>query len=204
MPWKSKDRSSFLSSISYPVAIQHCKHGLKSRDQCWYQQLVFSIYISQIGNIGLISSNIIGSTSYHVPKNQGSKYRISGSHRMGVFHIGYRISGEISGIRAHIGHIKLDPLYNVNKNKKIYFFENALIKVLSYTHLPVIVNSHHTCSFSKFTLKSTLSSSNPRRPNHVIRCLCTWLQSSTNNTRKYSIIYMLKILKLLNINIVRW
>ena len=35
--------------------------------------------------------------------NQGSKYRISGSYRMGVFHIGYRISGEISGIRADIG-----------------------------------------------------------------------------------------------------
>ena len=34
---------------------------------------------------------------------QGSKYRISGSYQIGVFHIGYRISGEISGIRAHIG-----------------------------------------------------------------------------------------------------
>ena len=34
---------------------------------------------------------------------QGSKYRISGSYRMGVFHIGYCISEEISGIRAHIG-----------------------------------------------------------------------------------------------------
>jgi len=33
---------------------------------------------------------------------QGSKYRISGSHRMGFFHIGYRISGEISRIRVHI------------------------------------------------------------------------------------------------------
>ena len=34
---------------------------------------------------------------------QGSKYRISGSYRIGIFHIGYQISGEISGIRMHIG-----------------------------------------------------------------------------------------------------
>jgi len=34
---------------------------------------------------------------------QGSKYQISGSYRMGVFYIGFRISGEISGIRAHTG-----------------------------------------------------------------------------------------------------
>ena len=33
---------------------------------------------------------------------QRSKYRISGSYRTGGFHIGYQISGEISGIRAHI------------------------------------------------------------------------------------------------------
>jgi len=33
---------------------------------------------------------------------QGSKYRISGLYRMGVFHIGYWIQGEISGIRVHI------------------------------------------------------------------------------------------------------
>ena len=38
-----------------------------------------------------------------VSPKQGSQYRISESYRMGVFHIGYRISGEISGIRAHIG-----------------------------------------------------------------------------------------------------
>ena len=36
-------------------------------------------------------------------KYQGSKYQITGSYQMGVFHIGYRILGGISGIRAHIG-----------------------------------------------------------------------------------------------------
>jgi len=34
---------------------------------------------------------------------QGFKYQISGSYQIGVFHIGYRISGEILGICAHIG-----------------------------------------------------------------------------------------------------
>ena len=34
---------------------------------------------------------------------QGFKYQIAESYRMAAFLIGYRISGEISGIRAHIG-----------------------------------------------------------------------------------------------------
>ena len=46
--------------------------------------------------------------------SEGSKYRISGSYRMGAFHIGYRISEEISGIRAHIGIYMIisDTIYN--------------------------------------------------------------------------------------------
>ena len=36
--------------------------------------------------------------------DQGSKYRISESYRMRVFHIEYWRSGEISGIHAQIGH----------------------------------------------------------------------------------------------------
>ena len=41
-------------------------------------------------------------TPKHI-SGQGSKCQISGLYRMWVFHIEYRISGEISGIRAHIG-----------------------------------------------------------------------------------------------------
>jgi len=40
---------------------------------------------------------------YYAYMYQGSKNQISGSYRMGFFHIGYRISGKILGIRAHIG-----------------------------------------------------------------------------------------------------
>jgi len=46
--------------------------------------------------------------------NQGSKYWISGSYRMGVFHFGYRISdiwGDIWDMRAYRAFIS-DTIYN--------------------------------------------------------------------------------------------
>ena len=42
---------------------------------------------------------------------QGSKYRISGSYRMGSFHIGYRISGDIGDTRAYRAFMS-DTIYN--------------------------------------------------------------------------------------------
>jgi len=45
---------------------------------------------------------------------QGSKYQISGSYRMGVFHIGYQISdigGDIGDTRAYRASIS-DTIYN--------------------------------------------------------------------------------------------
>lgn len=50
--------------------------------------------------LGFIHTKNCGLYSVHL---HGSNYRISGSYRMGSFHNGSRISGDISGIHAHIG-----------------------------------------------------------------------------------------------------
>ena len=62
-----------------------------------------------------------------VCRMQGSKYRISGSYRMRVFHIGYQISGEISRIHAHIGR-SYRTLYN-----KIFITKSLFSVIISST-----------------------------------------------------------------------
>ena len=87
-----------------------------STDSNIYRQYPIFLWATQLYNVGRYWGQNYRYSLYYlyyiywqsmltimIQKNQGSKYRISGSYRMGVFHIGYRISGEISRICAHVG-----------------------------------------------------------------------------------------------------
>ena len=52
--------------------------------------------------VELMTMMMVKEKRFLMLEGQGSKYRILESYRMGFFHIRYRISGEISGMYAHI------------------------------------------------------------------------------------------------------
>jgi len=118
-------------------------HNLNTKVLCQRHVSNIEVFKSQHFNDLSMDKNWLPTLT----ENQGSKYRISGSYRMGGF--SHRISGEISGIRAHfsvhIGHYIYEILITKSWFRVIHIIHlikwcNMLVKtVKNNVHLHAVM-----------------------------------------------------------------